>query len=260
MTRRRLLLAVFLLLMFSTALPRPALRPAAAQTGVQVFLPLVTNVPPCTDVGETYATLSINGAPSDRPAEQHPDLNLAIRGYEPTDAFLGLVSYGGATDAAAPQLYRLFTDQRIPTFSAAYQVYDWDWNCDCRGSLLSTWEVTLAGLATAPGEIIHLPGRGVSIGSGYEALVLYATEERLTIKYTREDNVVYGYTLHLENLCVDSNLLATYRAANAAGRSELPALRAGQPLGRARGQEIKVAIRDNGTFMDPRSAKDWWQQ
>ncbi len=260
MIRRRSLLAPVVFVLLVMLVPWPALRRASAQSEVHVFLPLVTNVPPCTGVGERYGTLSINGAPTDRPAEQHPDLNLAIRGYEPTDAYAGLVSYGGATDAAAPQLYRLFADQRIPAFSSVYQVYDWDWNCDCRGSLLTTWDVTLAGLATTPGEIISLPGRGVSIGSGYEALVLYATESRLTIKYTREDNVVYGYTLHLEDLCVDPNLLATYRAADAAGRASLPALRAGQPVGRARGSELKVAIRDNGTFMDPRSDKDWWRK
>ena len=43
------------------------------------------------------------------------------------------------------------------------------------------------------------------------------------------------------------------------GRARLPALEAGQAFGRARGGEIGVAIRDAGTFMDPRSDKDWWQ-
>jgi len=79
------------------------------------------------------------------------------------------------------------------------------------------------------------------------------------LKYTREDNVVAGYTLHLENICVDANLLALYRQLNAAGRSELPALRPGQSLGRASGSEIDAAIRDSGAFLDPRSRKDWWQ-
>lgn len=235
--------------------------PAHAEPGpYTLFLPLVSHVPPCTATGQTYGTLSINGSPSDRPADQHPDLNLALRGYEPTNEYKGLVYYGGGTDLSAPQLYRLFADERIPAFSGTYQVYDWDWNCNCRGGLITNWPVTLLGMETTPGETIHLPGRGVSIGSGYEALVLYATESRLTIKYTREDNVVYGYTLHLEDLCVDPNLLATYQAANAAGRRSLPALRAGQPIGRARGTEIKAAIRDNGSFMDPRSAKDWWRK
>jgi hypothetical protein len=65
--------------------------------------------------------------------------------------------------------------------------------------------------------------------------------------------------LHLENICVDANLLALYRQLNAAGRSKLPALWPGQPIGRAPGREIEVAIRDSGAFLDPRSRKDWWQ-
>ena len=64
---------------------------------------------------------------------------------------------------------------------------------------------------------------GPPIGGGYGALVLYAEPTRLTLKYTREDNVVSGFTLHLENICDDANLLALYRQLNAAGRSQLPA-------------------------------------
>jgi hypothetical protein len=73
-----------------------------------------------------------------------------------------------------------------------------------------------------------------------------------------KSNVVQGYTLHLEGLCVDPGLLASYRQWNAAGRGQLPALRAGQAVGRARAARVGVAIRDTGSFMDPRSAKDWW--
>jgi hypothetical protein len=104
-----------------------------------------------------------------------------------------------------------------------------------------------------------LPVAGYDIGGGYGALVLYAEPRRLTLKYTGEDNVVAGYTIHLENVCVDENLLALYEQMNAAGRTELPALFPGQPLGRAPGTEIDVAIRDTGSFLDPRSRKDWWQ-
>jgi hypothetical protein len=227
-----------------------------------IFLPLVSRQPPQPDgcepiPGVTYATLSVNGDPTDRPAAEHADLNLALRGYELTDAYLGLVDYGGG-DPSAPRLNTLFADGRVPAFPAAYQVYDWDWGCNCRGALLTEWPVTLIGMGTAPGEILHLPDSGYDIGSGYEALVLYATEERITLKYTREDNVVRGYTIHVENVCVEPTLLALYESWNDAGRGRLPALRGGQPLGRARGGEIRVAIRDNGTFMDPRSLRCWW--
>ena len=88
--------------------------------------------------------------------------------------------------------------------------------------------------------------------------MLYASETRLTLKYTREDNVVQGYTVHLENVCPEPSLLALYRQLNSQGRGRLPALRGGQALGRANGGEIRAAVRDSGTFMDPRSRKDWW--
>ena len=215
---------------------------------------------PCAPIpGESYGVLSVLPPPTDRPAEEHADLNLALRGYEPTDAYKGLVDYSGGTDPNAPQLPGLFADDRTGTFSNVYQVHHWDWGCNCRGSLITDPEVTLVGLQVTPGETIHVPHSGYDIGGGYQVLVLYASAERITLKYTREDNVVWGYTLHVEDVCVEPDLLALYQTWNDEGRSHLPALRAGQAFGRARRGEIGVAIRDTGAFMDPRSRKDWWQ-
>ncbi len=248
----------------TAGLPSWSASPAIAASEVftyYVFLPLTVRQPfGCAPIpGVQYGTLDVNGPPTDRPAEQHADLNLALRGYRVTNAYLGLVDYGGNDDPKAPQLYTLFADQRVPAFTTVYQVYDWNWGCNCRGDPVTNPEVTLAGMGVAPGEVLHLPDSGYNIGNGYEALVLYATEERITLKYTREDNVVLGYTIHVENVCVEPSLLALYRAWNDAGRGELPALRGGQPFGRARGDEIGVVTRDAGTFMDPRSRRDWWQ-
>ena len=53
-------------------------------------------------------------------------------------------------------------------------------------------------------------------------------------------------------------LVQLYRTLDAAGRSELPALRNDEPLGLAASTSIRIAIRDTGRFMDPRSRKDWW--
>ncbi len=224
----------------------------------RAYLPWVGGRTTCGPVGQTYSTLPIEGRPSDRPVEGHPDINLAVRGYTITPAHLGLVDYGGSGDPNAPRLYNLFRDRRVPSFTAAYRVYDWDWNCNCRGNPIAWPEVTLLGLRTQPGEVIYVPPAGYTIGSGFQVLVLYTSGYRITLKYTREDNVVYGYTLHLEGVCVDPRLLALYQEADAAGRTRLPALRGGQPFGRAAGTAILVAIRDNGMFMDPRSRKDWW--
>jgi hypothetical protein len=233
--------------------------------GVVVAAPTPAPPPPtpianvCDAIqGVSYGSLPIVPPPSDRPAHLHADLNLAMRGYRATSGTLGLVDYGGDRDPQAPQLYSLFGDSRTPVFRAVYQVYDWDWGRNTRGGPIENPAVTLLGMATTPGEVLRLPAAGYDIGRGYQALVLYATESQITLKYTGEDNVVYGYTVHVENVCVEPRLLALYREWNAAGRGELPALRNGQPFGRARGSEILVAIRDSGSFMDPRSRKDWW--
>lgn len=237
-----------------------------------VFLPFVsaTRAVSCQPIpGTTYTAITVPPPPTDRPAALHADLNLALRGARTTTGYLGLIDYNGPFDPRAPQLAGLFSDRRTATFRAVFQVHDWNWSCNCRGAPLTTPAVTLAELATSPGETLHVPESGYTIGSSqgwddaveadYEVLVLYAAADRITLKYTRADNVVHGYTLHLENLCVEPRLLALYDQWNAAGRGSLPALRAGQAIGRAHSGTVGVAIRDSGTFLDPRSRKDWWQ-
>jgi hypothetical protein len=71
--------------------------------------------------------------------------------------------------------------------------------------------------------------------------------------------VTQGYTVHVEGVTIAPDLLTLYQQLNSAGRSSLPALKEYQPIGAARASEILVAIRDTGTFMDPRSRKDWWR-
>jgi hypothetical protein len=215
---------------------------------------------PCRPIpGVTYGALPIAGSPTDRPAAQHGDLNLALRGYSRTSATRGLIDVGGPTDDRAPQLAGLFADRRRPQFSSVYRCNDWDWIRNARGGPLTNFEVTLAGLAASPDETVHVPDSGYSIGQGYSVLVLYADANRITLKYTGEDSVAKGYALHVEGICVEPGLLALYEQMNAAGRRQLPALRAAQAFGRARGGEIQVAIRDTGRFMDPRTRKDWWR-
>jgi hypothetical protein len=209
-----------------------------------------------------FSSIPFVGPSTDIPAAQSGDFNLALRGYAPVEAPPQLSDYNGPTDAHAPQMPGLFTDHRTPLFTAAYQVHDWNRSCGqygCPGPLLSAPPVTLLGMATTPGEPISFPSRAPQIyGGGYIALVLYADVERITLKYTREDSVVNGYTVHIENVCVDPALLSLYRSLDAAGRPQLPALHNGDILGTAAGDQIAVAINDYGTFMDPRSRKDWW--
>ncbi len=216
-------------------------------------------IDPCAPIpGETYGTLPIVGPPTDRPAARHGDINLALRGYSRTEARLGLIDMAGPTDHHAPQLAGLFAGNRTGVFSNVYRVNHWDWGSNSRGGPIDDFDVTLAGLAVEPGETIHVPGAGYDIGRGYQVLVLYGDQGRITLKYTGEDTVATGYAIHIEGVCVEPNLLALYQEMNAAGRGQLPALRAGQAFGRARDAEIRVAIRDTGRFMDPRVRKDWW--
>ena len=206
-----------------------------------------------------YGSLSIRGGTTDHPASDQADLNLGQRAWRPVNASLAFQSIGGPTDENAPRFSSLFAPGRVPRMTGAYQVFNWDFRTGRRTTPVTSPAVTLVGFATAPGEPILLPGSGYSIGDGYAALVLYAEPSRVTLKYTREDNVAVGYTLHLENLCVEPRLLAFYRYLNDAGRRQLPALRNGQPLGTANGPQILAGIQDSGAWMDPRSRKDWWQ-
>lgn len=224
-----------------------------------LYLPLVMKEISCAVPNASYDQIPIPSAPTNIPAAQHPDINLSLRGFEPTNVALSLVNYGGDTDSLAPQLDTLFATPRLPAFSNAYKVYLWDWGCGCPGEINNSWPTTLLGLQTAPGETIHVPDSGYDIGGNHDVMVLHASENRITLKYTREDNIVSGYTVYIEDVCVDPQLLNLYNSLNAAGRGQLPALAGHQALGRALGSEIKVAVRDAGSLLDPRSRKDWWQ-
>jgi hypothetical protein len=242
--------------------PESAIRFTAVISSM-IYLPFIGRNLACPVSGGAYNAVYVIGPaqPEDPPAELHPDINLEIRGYTPTVGTLGLVDIDGPSDVMAPQLATLFTDNRVPVVKQVYQVYDWDWENDVRGNPITRW-VTLAGFGVATGEPICTPSSGYDIGrsaTGYEVMVLYASTNRITLKYTRDDSVAVGYTIHIENINVDPGLLASYQAMNNQGRVYLPALFAGQHIGRAISTQLQVSIRDSGQFMDPRSHKDWWQ-
>lgn len=260
--------------------------PATAQTpDTVVFPPVYNHMPfisggiltyegcPATSTNQ-YTALNILGEPRsvDFPPAIDPDINLMMRGYSRTSAILDLIAIDGPTDDDAPQLAYLFRPARVAEFTAVHRVNDWNWDC-CQGGILGPPirepEVTLVEMKTTPGEAIYAPRRNASIGGDFYAMVLYAEPTRITFTYTLDDSPVYGYLMHIENFCVDPNLLALYEEMHAAGRIKLPALRRDDSIGTAlntnRTQEeghqegVLVAVRDTGAFMDPRSAKDWWQ-
>ncbi|MBX3049911.1 MAG: hypothetical protein KF753_00480 [Caldilineaceae bacterium] len=231
-----------------------------------LYLPVLTGDPlPICPPSSTrsYDLIPVDGPAADHPDALHGDLNLALRGYTPVSETLGIVDINGPTDGDAPQLAGIFSDARTPAFSSAHRVYAWDWGCGehgCPSANLTPGAVSLLGLAGSRNETVASPGRGPEIyGGGYKVLVLYAAADRITLGYTRHDSVAPGYAVHLESVCVDPNLLALYEQANADGRTHLPALRDGEVLGTLQTEEMLVAVRDRGTFMDPRSRKDWWK-
>ncbi len=222
--------------------------------------PTETSVDPCQAIsGESYGTIPIVGPPTDRPAAEHGDINLALRSYQETQAVTGLIDMSGPTDSRAPQLPGLFADNRTGVIKRVYQVNHWNWGTNSKGGAITDFQVTLAGFEIKKGETVHVPKAGYDIGQGYQVMVLYADQERITLKYTGEDTIATGYAIHIEGICTEPSLLTLYKQMNENRRSRLPALRAGQAVGRAITDEIRVAIRDTGRFMDPRTRKDWWR-
>ena len=251
---------------------------------VYVYLPLVLNQQytcPATSSNQYNAGVAFQNDTDNpvRPADQHADKNLALRSYTPTvPARQELVSYGSEYPQP-PQFATMFTPYRVPPLVGFYRVYHWIWPSPpdstipgTRGDPITDYDATALGLQTTPGEVLGVPASGYDIGGGsspYEVLVIFADEDSIALRYTREDSSgSAGYTVHVDHICVDPNLLALYDALDDPDGPrydypndsyDLPNLRAGQPFGTARGGEIVVAIVDSGAFMDPRSCNEWWQ-
>jgi hypothetical protein len=211
-----------------------------------------------------------------RPAYDHADKNIELRGYTAnTDPGLerDLIDYGSDDPKQPPQFATLFDPPRVPTLAGFYQVHHWDWAASPDpgrrlGPILSP-PVTALGLQTTPGEALHVPASGYDIGGGMEVLVLFADHDTVALRYTREDSSAPpGYTIHIDNICTDPNLLALYNTLDDPSGPRyqypnasygLPNLYAGQSFGVARTSEVVVAIADTGSFQDPRSLDEWWQ-
>jgi hypothetical protein len=114
----------------------------------------------------------------------------------------------------------------------------------------------LVGVKTTPGQPVFIPTKKQEIFQGkYYATLLYASEDSITFIYDRVGTVVKGYTVHYLGLQTDPNLLALFRESKG---DQLPGLTLDTPVGTAT-DELIVAIRDNGKFMDARSRQDWWK-
>ncbi len=189
----------------------------------------------------------------------NPDTNLSVRGYTTTTGDKNYFDFNHPIDSKAPQLNNLISGNPNPTISNLYRVNDWNWTTNSVGGPITNSDtpVTAVGLSTTPGQSVNVPNSGYDIGGGYQAVILYATANSMTIHYTPDDNVVAGYTVQLSNFAVDPTLLAAYQKSDVAGRSQLVAVSGGQSLGKTTG-ELILAMRDTGQYMDPRWKNDWW--
>lgn len=257
----------------------------AAVTTYKVYLPLVTGSGLGCSTGQGYSQGPVYQYDTDnpvRPAYNHADKNLALRSYaidnSLTNSQKQIAALYAESEPLAPNLRGLFVDNRIPNVLNVYDVYDWNWanppNPGTRGSgpVATTWPITVLGVQVTQGETIRVPSSGYDLGAGVEAIVLYADSNRITIHYTRQDSTAVGYSIHIENICVDPNLLALYNSLDGTARNgqlypgtpdnitdyNLVTLTALQPIGKTSGTEMQIVIRDTGGFMDPRSLNDWW--
>lgn len=143
----------------------------------------------------------MDGADTEHPDSAHGDFKLDLRNYQQVDAALEFVELDGV-GSDPHKMVAIFADRRQTGFTSAHRVYKWDWECGDHGC--ATWEftdkvdVSLAGLATNPGETISMPSTHAEIfGGGFIAAVLYAEPTRLTVAYTRDGTVAHGYSGHL---------------------------------------------------------------
>jgi len=245
-----------------------------------VFLPLVTKGG-CGGVGGSYSqglAVQFDQDNPVRPARNHAGKNFDLRGYaQRTTGFTtSLVDYGpGSEDSNAPQFSTLFSPARISLSGRFFQMYDWNYssppdpnNPGTRGPLLTNRPITALGLSTTSGERLYTPASPLRINPGVQAMVIWADANSISIKYTREDTSATGYTVYVDNICTDPNLLALYNSLDGGNRNvfsgvgtetyNLLYLAPGQAFGTATSNEIVVAIVDTGAFEDPRSCRGWW--
>ncbi len=216
-----------------------------------------------------------------RPAYEHADKNLALRGYilnDDPNLKRELVDYGSGDPTQPPQFATLFDPPRVPPLSQFYQMHDWAWASSPdpgeRADPITQPPVTALGLAVTQGETLYVPASGYDIGGGMEVVIIFADEDTVALRYTREDTSGSpGYTVHVDNFCTDPNLLTLYNSLddpdgpryvyvppdNRPYSYPLPTLPADYPIGTAKGTEVVVAIVDTGGFQDPRSCNEWWQ-
>jgi hypothetical protein len=278
--RMAMLLVLALLAAAPLATRAGATPPAEPQATFKTFMPLIRGPQVCpSSSNRSYSQGPVYQRDGDnpvRPAWNHADKNIELRGYELTTGHnLGFIGSPSDDPQGPPQIAQLFNPARVPVFTNGYRIHNWNWAASpapgTRGGLDSSWPITVMGMGTTRGESLRVPDSGYEIGQGKEVIVLFADANSILLKYTRDDSIVGGYALHVDNICTDVNLLSKYNQLDGPARNtfhggyvggtdyDLVTLSALEVFGTARGSEIRVAIVDQGTWMDLRYCADWWQ-
>lgn len=125
---------------------------------------------------------------------------------------------------------------------------------------------------------VKVPSTGYDIGGGYEAMVVFASSDRVTLHIGRHEYFVGsgqnncnggtcsgGYWIYVKGICVDKQILQAYESVKGAQQSagadknpiQLPMVRPGQILGKAVGASVIVGVRDNGPFITTSKPVYW---
>ena len=131
-------------------------------------------------------------------------------------------------------------------------------------------------ITTDVGRFINVPKTDYNIGGNYEAMVVFASEDRVTIHIGRHEYITTskmcgsrkcsgGYWIYVKDICVDKQILNTYRSVEAAQRAagadlnpiQLPMVSEGQPLGVAKGNSVIIGVRDDGPFVSTSKPFYW---
>ncbi len=124
---------------------------------------------------------------------------------------------------------------------------------------------------------VKMPNTGYDIGGGYEAMVVFAAADRITLHIGRHEYFTGtktcangktcsgGYWIYVKNICVDQQIQNAYNQVKgtqeAAGADlnpiQLPMIRPGQTLGKANANSVLVGVRDNGPYISIYKS-DYW--
>ena len=211
--------------------------------------------PPSQPPAEGFIQL---GCSEPNPPGTNKDYNIGLLRYHAVDpTFKDFVCIDHPQDPTDPPKFQSILG-RIPEIANVYAANDENYS----------YPVHLIGFRTTSREDIRVPSSGYPhIDQGYDVTVIYADDNSIALRYAKSDHVSYlpdigtygGYTVYIKDIDINDNLWQGVNFNCLNGTKNLPGLSAGNTIGKARGSEIVVAIRDTGSLMDPRWIPDWWR-